>query len=120
MPRSWAASGRPWGIAHLSLAAGRGGVGKPFFCGAGLTRCSIMPNGDVLGCQQVYDAALAEGNIRQQPLSCLWRQRFQRFRQPGRPSSCRDCTHWPGCRGGCWAEQQTRGSCLRSDWVCLP
>ena len=96
----------------------KGPVARPFFCGAGLTRCSIMPNGDVLGCQQVYDATFAEGNIRQQPLSYLWRQGFQRFRRSARPDACRACEHWDGCQGGCWAEQQTRVGCLKSDWTC--
>ncbi len=91
-------------------------VGKPFFCGAGLTRCSILPNGDVLGCHQVYDSRLAEGNIRKNPFSQIWKEGFQRFRQPHIPSACTECQYLDQCQGGCWAEMEKQGQCLKPLW----
>jgi mycofactocin biosynthetic radical S-adenosylmethionine protein MftC len=91
-------------------------LGKAHFCGAGLTRCAIMPNGDVLGCQQVYDASFAEGNIRNEPFSRIWKKKFQRFRKPAIPSSCEGCEFLGPCQGGCWAEMETQGRCLKDRW----
>jgi radical SAM protein with 4Fe4S-binding SPASM domain len=93
-----------------------GFVGNPFFCGAGLTRCSVMPNGEVLGCHQVYDSSLSEGNIRHTPFPVIWRRRFQRFRQLSVPEGCRSCSHLNACQGGCWAEMQLNGKCLQELW----
>lgn len=90
--------------------------GKPFFCGAGLTRCSVMPDGDVLGCHEAYDAGLIEGNVRETPLSRLWKEEFGRFRKRAVRSECDDCPHLGGCQGGCWAEWAVTGSCARPLW----
>jgi radical SAM protein with 4Fe4S-binding SPASM domain len=87
--------------------------GKPFFCGAGLTRCAVMPDGEVLGCQQAYDNALSEGNIRDVPFSRIWKERFTSFRQSGFPAYCSDCEFLDACQGGCWAEMQVQKSCLK-------
>jgi len=91
-------------------------VGEPFFCGAGLTRCSVMPEGTVLGCHQIYDFALGEGNIRQRPFSEIWRTEFRRFRNRSVPSFCAGCEHLSTCRGGCWAEMALHGQCLKPAW----
>jgi len=91
-------------------------IGKPFFCGAGLTRCSVMPDGTVLGCHQVYDGSLGEGNIRRRPFSEIWKTEFRRFRTRSTPSSCVGCQHLGACRGGCWAEMTLHGQCLKSRW----
>jgi len=91
--------------------------GRPLFCGAGLTRCAVMPNGDVLACGQAYDAVPPEGNIRQAPLSQIWRRGFGDFRQFRQPSACHGCQLWSVCQGGCWAERQIRGRCLRDVWM---
>ncbi|MGC9983465.1 MAG: radical SAM protein [Polyangia bacterium] len=88
--------------------------GKPFFCGAGLTRCSILADGTVLGCQQVYDRRLAEGNVREQPLGAIWRRGFKRFRPRALPSSCAGCPQAHCCAGGCWAEMELRSRCLKA------
>jgi radical SAM protein with 4Fe4S-binding SPASM domain len=61
-----------------------------------------MPNGEVLGCQIVYDAKHSEGNVRDRPLSSIWRHGFRTFRQPRFDRECLDCEHLPSCRGGCW------------------
>ena len=91
-------------------------IGRPFFCGAGLTRCSIMPDGEVLGCQQVYDRSLSEGNIRNKPFPQIWKEGFSRFRRRDFPVICRGCAHLSGCQAGCWAEMEKQGVCLKSVW----
>ena len=97
----------------------------PFFCGAGLTRCSVMPDGEVLGCQIVYDERCSEGNVRQRPLSEIWREGFRRFREPRiEDEECRRCGHLASCRSGCWgmrlagasAPGDHRHHCRRRAW----
>lgn len=91
--------------------------GKPFFCGAGLTRCAIMPDGEVLGCQTVYDNDFSEGNVRDTPFSEIWRDRFQRFRdQRTLPGACVECAHLRACQGGCWSGWARRDGCLKKTW----
>jgi len=87
--------------------------GTPFFCGAGLTRCSILADGTVLGCQQTYDRRLSEGNVRDQPLGQIWRRGFKRFRPRALPPECSGCPEARACAGGCWAEMELHGCCLK-------
>lgn len=101
--------------AYLACLNGRS-LGKPFFCGAGLTRCSVMPDGEVMGCHQVYDISLSEGNIRDKPFSKIWKEGFTRFRRDGFPIPCQSCAYLDQCQGGCWAEMEKQGSCLKSVW----
>ena len=91
-------------------------VGKPFFCGAGLTRCSIMPDGEVMGCQQVYDNFFSEGNIREKPFSYIWKKGFVRFRKKTFQESCKGCIFFHSCQGGCWAEMEKQKACLKKVW----
>jgi radical SAM protein with 4Fe4S-binding SPASM domain len=106
-----------FGESHMYLSCFAGhSSGKPFFCGAGLTRCSIMPDGEVLGCQQVFDKQFSEGNIRDRGFPQIWKGGFSRFREKYVPQSCCDCSHFDGCRSGCWAERENRGSCMKSVW----
>lgn len=101
--------------AYLACFDGRS-LGKPFFCGAGLTRCSIMPDGEVMGCHQVYDVSLSEGNIRDKRFSQIWKEGFTRFRRDEFALPCRTCVYLDQCNGGCWAEMVKQGSCLKSVW----
>ena len=92
-------------------------VGRPFFCGAGLTRCSIMPDGEVLGCHNVYDHSFSEGNIRDKAFSRIWKQNFTRFRENRRlPEVCQGCLYLRQCQGGCWAEMELHNACLKAVW----
>lgn len=88
----------------------------PFFCGAGLTRCAVMPEGSVLPCQQVYDLRLAEGNVRSRPFSVIWREGFRDLRRRRAPEGCGPCPHLAACRGGCWAERTLQRTCLQAVW----
>jgi radical SAM protein with 4Fe4S-binding SPASM domain len=102
---------------HAYLACFDGGsLGKPFFCGAGLTRCSVMPDGEVMGCHQIYDISLSEGNIRNKPFSRIWKEGFTRFRRDAFPLPCQNCDYLNQCQGGCWAEMEKQHSCLKSVW----
>ncbi len=105
-----------FGESHAYLGCFAGSGGKPFFCGAGLTRCSITAEGEVLGCQQVFDPAFSEGNVRDKGFPRIWREGFARFRKKEFTTECRQCAHFAGCRGGCWAEMERRGSCLKAVW----
>lgn len=103
------------GESHTILGRLNGVIpGKPFFCGAGLTRCAVMPDGTVLGCHQVYDNAFSEGNIRSRPFSQIWKHAFTRFRSPVTDHQCLECIHLNACQGGCWAQRMTEGSCLKT------
>lgn len=97
--------------AHIHTLTGRLGP-RAMFCGAGLTRCAVMPNGDVLACGQAYDLVRPEGNIRLTPLSEIWRHGFRELRRFRTPSGCSGCGYWNACQGACWAQRQTGGECL--------
>jgi radical SAM protein with 4Fe4S-binding SPASM domain len=101
---------------YLDCLAGRSG-GRPFFCGAGLTRCAVMANGDVLACGQAYNAAVSEGNVRDVPLSRIWKSGFAAFRNNRQPDGCRGCGCWSACQGGCWAQREIDGGCFRGAWL---
>lgn len=88
--------------------------GRPFFCGAGRTRCSVMPDGTVLGCHQVYDLRLGVGNVKERPFAELWSQELRPLRRRPLPETCRSCPQRGSCAGGCWAELSQHGRCLRA------
>lgn len=89
---------------------------EPFFCGAGLKSCAIMPDGEVLGCQIAYDASYSEGNIRTTPFREIWEKGFSRFRNPSFDASCRECPYVRPCRNGCWGMRLGDKHCLREIW----
>lgn len=87
-----------------------------FFCGAGIETCSIMPDGEVLGCHVVYDNAYSEGNIKKKSLKSIWKEKSGRFRQPELDNSCKECEYLHACRGGCWGMRLGEGHCLKEIW----
>ncbi len=88
----------------------------PFFCGAGLTRCSVMPNGEVFGCQIAYDNKFSEGNVRDMSFKEIWQKGFSRFRNPQLNKECLDCKYIGPCRGGCWGMRLENMHCLKRIW----
>lgn len=89
----------------------------PFFCEAGLTRCSIMPDGEVYGCQIAYDNGLSEGNIRNKSFNEIWKTGFSRFRNPQiDKQECLTCEHFDCCRGGCWGMRLSDKHCYKRIW----
>jgi radical SAM protein with 4Fe4S-binding SPASM domain len=93
---------------------------QPFFCGAGIETCSIMPDGDVLGCHVLYDNAYSEGNIKEVSLRAIWERRRGRFKAPELHERCRTCPQLPACRGGCMARRACDRPCLREVWEKTP
>lgn len=89
---------------------------RPFFCGAGLTRVSIMPDGEVFGCQIAYDNKFSEGNILNKSFKEIWKTGFSRFRDPQFKEECLDCKHFDSCRGGCWGMRLGEKHCYKSIW----
>jgi len=89
---------------------------RPFFCGAGLTTCSVMPDGEVLGCQIAYDNRFSEGNIKQKSFKEIWQKGFSRFREPQFNKECLDCKYFDACRGGCWGMRLGNMHCLKKIW----
>jgi len=89
---------------------------KPFFCGAGLTRCSVMPDGEVLGCQIAYDNRFSEGNVKFKSFKEIWKKGFSRFRNPQFIKVCLDCQYFDSCRGGCWGMRLGNRHCLKEIW----
>lgn len=89
---------------------------KPFFCGAGLTRCSIMPDGEVLGCQIAYDNKFSEGNIKHKSFKEIWQNGFSRFRNPKFDQECLQCEYFHSCREGCWGMRLENRHCLKDIW----
>ncbi len=101
---------------YLKLLADKP-FGKPPFCGAGLSRCAIMANGDVLACQQIYDRSYKEGNVRQQPFSQIWKNGFTSIRNKEPfAAGCNSCVYLSSCQGGCWAEMMKQKSCQKVKW----
>jgi len=90
----------------------------PFICPSGLSFCVIMPDGNVLPCQVVYDNRFSEGNVRERSIKEIWANGFQRFRREIElPGLCNSCRHRHACSGGCWARVVNDGrSCLRGIW----
>ena len=90
---------------------------RPFFCGAGLTRCSIMPDGEVFGCQIFYDNNFSEGNIRNKSFKEIWKTGFSRFRDPKcDKEECLSCEDFQSCRGGCWGMRMGDKHCYKDIW----
>lgn len=89
-----------------------------FFCGAGFTRCSIMPDGEVLGCQIAYDNKYSEGNIKEKSFGEIWKKGFKRFRYPdySNHKECLSCSHFHACRGGCWGMRLGNRHCYKAAW----
>lgn len=88
----------------------------PFFCGAGLTRCDIMPDGEVFGCSMGYDNRFSEGNIRHIAFKEIWQKGFKRFRNPELDKECLDCKYIGPCRGGCWGMRLENMHCTKRIW----
>lgn len=89
---------------------------SPFFCNAGLSYCSIMPDGEVFGCQIAYDNTFSEGNIRTSSFKEIWQQGFSRFREPQFETECLACKYLHACRGGCWGMRLGNKHCLKEVW----
>jgi radical SAM protein with 4Fe4S-binding SPASM domain len=87
-----------------------------FFCGAGNENCAILANGEVVGCQEVYNPAHSMGNIKEESFKEIWLKHRGRFKLPLRPEECKSCRYYPACRGGCGAVWEVEGRCYKEIW----
>jgi radical SAM protein with 4Fe4S-binding SPASM domain len=92
-------------------------IGRPHFNSAGLSKFSIMPNGEVLGCNQIYDSKYTEGNVKEKSLTEIWQQGFKDFRKKEHPEYCNGCEYLNKCQGGFWSEMEKEGRCLKEVWL---
>ncbi|MFQ5924983.1 MAG: mycofactocin radical SAM maturase [Dehalococcoidia bacterium] len=84
-----------------ALGPQRDGLGM---CGAGRVTCGITPTGDVYACPFLLSPQFRAGNVREQPLSVIWRDSlvFQQLRQY-EVEACQSCLLFHSCHGGCIA-----------------
>lgn len=89
----------------------------PFFCGCGWNTCTIMADGDVMGCP-IFENKKEhrEGNIRDNSFKEIWENKFERFRNLKLPDDCNSCEHINACRGGCWMMRIFDAHCLKEVW----
>ena len=73
-------------------------------CGAGRITCCLTPSGDVYPCAFLIWPQFWAGNVRQKPLSVIWRDApvFRQLRLYD-VEACQGCPHLPSCHGGCIA-----------------
>jgi radical SAM protein with 4Fe4S-binding SPASM domain len=76
---------------------------QPFLCGAGRITCVVSATGELMPCTTT-DLSESAGNIRQTPLSTLWRQGFSAFRKGG--ESCADGRE-------CWLQSRNGNACRK-------
>lgn len=91
-------------------------IGRPHFASAGLTKLAIMPDGEVLGCNQIYDHSYTEGNVKTQSLKDIWKNEFKGFRSNEFPEYCKGCEFSKQCQGGFWSEMEKNKKCLKEVW----
>lgn len=74
---------------------------QPFLCGAGRITCVVSATGELMPCTTT-DPRESAGNVRDVPLSRLWRRGFAAFRQGG--SACGDGRE-------CWLQARNGNAC---------
>jgi len=89
---------------------------SPFYCPSGLDRCVIMPDGNVLPCQMVYDTSYSEGNVKEKLFKEIWKEGFTSLRHVRLEGECAKCSHQKACGGGCWAQRVMGNRCLKNIW----
>lgn len=86
---------------------------RRFFCGAGLENCAILAEGDVIGCQVLYDKSHSMGNIKEESFRSIWKKNYGNFKVPVVPDECRNCIYYSSCLGSCAALWQIEGRCFK-------
>lgn len=97
-----------------------------FFCGcsAGCLNIGIESNGNVKGCLSLQDDRFIEGNVREEPLSEIWRKKgnfaYNRdFKLSDLDDHCSECEYGELCRGGCTFMSFGATGKLHADPYCL-
>ena len=85
-------------------------VMKPF-CDAGISKCSISPNGKVIPCPGFKQSnQFIAGNIKKCSLTKIWNEspvfkKLRKFSYTQVREPCRSCKYLHVCRGGCIAQK---------------
>ena len=80
-------------------------------CNAGITRCLISPNGNVVPCPAFKrNGDYLAGNVKVSSLADIWRYSpiwsdFRHFDYTKMNEPCRSCEHLQWCQGGCKAQR---------------
>jgi radical SAM protein with 4Fe4S-binding SPASM domain len=109
------------GTFHVTISEEMGYLGQfeetvkeePFYCHAGQTFCTIMPDGDIAPCQTDDGKHFAVGNVRQQSFKIIWQKGFKKFRSLKLPTECNDCEYKHACCGGCWIVRRNGSPCTK-------
>lgn len=108
---------------HLDLELPRYVSGKPTkYCGWGISRCEIMPNGDVTSCGPIafVQPGFIAGNVKDSSLKELWNSehftRIRNLQQRDFIGICSQCQFWAECRGSCRAISSSVGGELLSPY----
>jgi mycofactocin radical SAM maturase len=75
-------------------------------CGAGRVVCLIDPVGDVYACPFAIHEKFLAGNLRSEGgFARVWRESelFLELREPQTGGTCKSCSEYDACRGGCMA-----------------
>ena len=89
---------------------------RPFAPSEAQSYFAIMPTGDVVGSVVLHDDAYSEGNIRDHSLREIWRNGFQRYREPVLPQACHGCRYFHACRGGTLGMRVGDRHCMKRLW----
>lgn len=89
-----------------SLRGNRSGKAVFIGCGAGLWGIGISSNGDVRGCESMYDDYFREGNVRERSIREIWEDENafsynRKFRPEMLTGACAKCEEGYRCAGGC-------------------
>ncbi len=87
----------------------------PLTCGAGISQCVILPDGEVVPCTTL-DRSFSAGNIHNRPLREIWTEGFSKLRNFEPDGECRECIYYPACRSGCWLQRKNGTECFREIW----
>ena len=87
----------------------------PLTCGAGISQCVILPDGEVVPCTTL-DRSFSAGNIHRRPLREIWTDGFSKLRNFEPDGECRECIYNPVCRSGCWLQRKNGTECFREIW----
>jgi len=89
-------------------------MGEPIIrqpCNAGISKCLITPDGNVLPCPAFkQNSDYRAGNVKSDSLADIWRysptwRPFRKFDYTKMNEPCRNCEHLHWCQGGCKAQR---------------
>lgn len=106
---------------------GNGEMLQPFAgCAAGLRVVGLDSEGNVRGCESLYDPRFIEGNLQERSLREIWEdpEAFaynRRFHTGLLTGACARCIHGPICAGGCRSFNAFHGALYENaNCACIP